>query len=94
MTETDQGSAYVFVRNGATWTQQARLFAPDGASNDRFGFAVSIDGDTALIGSPIDDTSKGSAYVFVRSGTTWTHQQKLTAIGGSVGRTVRHGTRA
>jgi hypothetical protein len=80
---SEGGSAYVFVRSGSTWTQQAKLTASDGGAGDWFGVWVSIDGDTALIGSYGDDHSgkfnAGSAYVFVRSGTTWTQQTKLTA---------------
>lgn len=79
----DAGSAYVFIRTGTTWTQQAKLTASDGASGDRFGVAVAIDGDTATIGALFNDhdgfTDAGSAYVFVRSGTNWTQQAQLTA---------------
>lgn len=88
-TQTDQGAAYVFVRNGSTWTQQAKLFDPQGAALDHFGTAVALSGDTALIGAPQGDGGKGAAYVFVRNGTaqsaTWTRQQKLTATDGFTG---------
>ncbi|MBS0195559.1 MAG: hypothetical protein JSR77_02270 [Planctomycetes bacterium] len=86
---TDQGSAYVFVRSGATWTQQAQLFATGGAAGDEFGISVAISGDTALIGAHADDVGanagQGSAYVFTRSGTTWTQQAQLIATGGAAG---------
>jgi hypothetical protein len=52
------------------------------------GWAVSLDGDTAFIGATYDDdkgVNSGSAYVFTRSGTTWTQQAKLTASDGSAG---------
>ena len=79
----DQGSAYVFTRSGSTWTQQAQLTASDGASNDLFGQSVGISGDTAVVGAYHDDVGssvdQGSAYVFTRSGTTWTQQAQLTA---------------
>ena len=78
----NSGSAYVFVRSGTTWTQQAKLTASDAAAGDQFGRSVSISGDTALVGAVGDDdagSDSGSAYVFVRSGTTWTQQSKLTA---------------
>ncbi|HPH91838.1 MAG TPA: FG-GAP repeat protein [Ferruginibacter sp.] len=84
---TDQGSAYIFVRNGNNWIQQAKLIASDGASNDNFGTAVSISGDYAIVGALTDDiganTDQGSAYIFVRSGTTWTQQAKITASDGA-----------
>jgi uncharacterized repeat protein (TIGR01451 family) len=77
------GSAYVFVRTGTYWTQQQQLIGSGGASFDGFGAAVSIAGDTVVVGAPGDDATggsdAGSAYVFVRSGTTWTEQQKLQA---------------
>ena len=67
---TDQGSAYVFVRSGTTWNQQQKLTASDGAADDQFGYSVAISGDTAVVGAPDDDigakSDQGSAYVFVR----------------------------
>src|SRR5205085_1992319 len=76
------GSAYVFVRGGA-WIQQQKLTASDAAAGDQLGVAVSVSGDTAVVGANLDDipagVDAGSAYVFVRSGGVWTQQQKLTA---------------
>jgi uncharacterized repeat protein (TIGR01451 family) len=84
-----QGSAYIFVRSGSTWSQQARLNASDGAENDNFGYSVALSGDTALIGAIVVDVGanvdQGSAYVFTRSGTTWVEEAKLTASDGSSG---------
>jgi hypothetical protein len=81
------GAAYVFVRSGTTWTEQAHLTASDGASGDFLGTSVAVSGDTAVVGAYNDDTSSGtdagSAYVFVRSGTTWTEQAHLTASDGA-----------
>jgi hypothetical protein len=82
---TNQGSAYVFVRSGTTWAQQIKLIASDGADNDRFGNSVSISGDYVVVGSNGDDSNKGSAYVFVRSASTWSQQAKLTASDGGAG---------
>ena len=81
----NSGSAYVFTRTGTIWTQQAKLLASDGATIDNFGRSVSIYGNTALIGADNDDNGRGSAYVFTRTGTTWTQQQKLNALDGAVG---------
>jgi hypothetical protein len=83
---TDSGSAYVFTRSGGTWSQQAKLTAADGAATDYFGLSVALDGDTALIGAQHDDDkggNSGSAYVFTRSGGTWSQQAKLTAADGA-----------
>jgi hypothetical protein len=79
----DSGAAYVFVRNGTTWTEQAKLVASDGAAFDSFGTSVAIDGDTIVVGAAGDNAeplfNTGSAYVFTRTGTTWTEQAKLVA---------------
>jgi hypothetical protein len=84
----DSGAAYVFVRNGTSWSQQAKLTADDAAGEDWFAYLVAVSGDTAVIGAPFDDdgdANSGSAYVFVRSGTSWSQQAKLTASDASVG---------
>jgi hypothetical protein len=86
----DSGSAYVFTRSGSSWTQQQKLLPSDGAAGDWFSayHAVALDGDTALIGAWYDDdmgTNSGSAYMFTRTGTTWTQKQKLTASDGAAG---------
>ena len=84
---TDSGSAYVYTRTGTTWTEQAKLTASDGANGDQFGSSVAIAGDTMVVGSRFgvngNATSSGSAYVFTRTGTTWTEQAKLTASDGA-----------
>jgi len=80
------GRAYVFVRQDAGWAVQQELVALDAAAGDDFGWWVALSGDTAVVGAPGDDdlgASSGSAYVFVRSGTAWTFQQKLTAPDGA-----------
>jgi hypothetical protein len=81
---TGSGSVYVFTRSGGTWSQQAKLVAIDGEEDDHFGGSVSLsaDGMIALIGADDDDengTGSGSAYVFTRTGETWSQQAKLIA---------------
>ena len=76
------GSAYVFVRAGTTWREEAKLTASDGGSGDWFGRSLDVVGDTAVVSAYFDDdagSSSGSAYVFTRSGTMWTEEAKLTA---------------
>ncbi len=80
-----KGSAYVFIRSGNSWNQQAKLTASDGATYDSFGYSVALSGDTVIIGAYGDNSSRGSAYIFTRSGTTWTQQAKLTASDGATG---------
>ena len=82
-----QGSAYIFVRDGLTWTQQAKLVADDPEDEDFFGHSVDISGDTVIIGASKEDddyTSSGSAYIFTRDGTAWTLQEKLTASDAAI----------
>jgi hypothetical protein len=93
ITNTNQGSAYVFVRTGTTWTQQQQLIASDGVENDFFGTSVSLsaNGSIALVGASWDDVgandNQGSVYVFTRTGSLWTQQQKLVASDGVAGDT-------
>jgi len=84
----DNGSAYVFIRSGTAWTEQAKLTASDGAYHDFFGYSVAVDGDMAVIGAIGDDDNgqwTGSAYVFTRTAGTWTEQAKLTASDAAAG---------
>ncbi len=89
------GAAYVFVRDGfGVWSQQAYLKASNTGFDDWFGFWVAVWGDTAVVGAYLEDSSapgvngdqtnnsaadSGAAYVFVRSGTTWSQQAYLKA---------------
>lgn len=80
------GSAYVFIRTGNTWSQQAKLQSTDLTKSDGFGQSVSVSGDTAVVGASsvnVDGHSfQGAAYVFTRSGASWSQQAKLTADDG------------
>ena len=78
-----RGAAYIWVQSGTSWTQQAELTASDGADGDYFGEAVDLNGDTAIVGAPRHNSMQGSAYVFSRSGTSWTQQAELAASDGS-----------
>jgi hypothetical protein len=69
----------VFTRAGASWSEQAKLTASDGASGDGFGFTVAVSGDRAVVGAPSSGGSaRGAAYVFERSGAAWTQVARLT----------------
>ena len=93
---SQSGSAYVFTRDAASdlasgWTHVAKLTADDGAAYDEFGYSVSIDGDTVVIGANKDrdkGINSGSAYVFTRATASdlasgWTQVAKLTADDGA-----------
>ncbi len=81
----NSGAAYIFKRDGTSWSQQAKLTASDGAPEDSFGRSVSISGRYAIIGAIGDDDkggNSGSAYIFRRDGAGWSQQAKLTASDG------------
>ena len=92
---SNSGYAYVFTRDTpgdltSGWTQVAKLTAGDGAADDQFGYSVSIDGDTIVVGAYLDDdpTNRGSAYVLTRDTagdltSGWTQVAKLTAGDGA-----------
>ncbi len=104
----NSGAAYVFQRSDGVWTQQAYLKASNTEANDQFGTSVAISGDTIIVGAAYEDSAStgvnggegntpgfneaGAAYVFQRSGETWTQQAYLKAsntdgqdyFGGSV----------
>ncbi len=88
------GAAYVFVRNGTTWSQQAYLKASNTGSSDSFGGSVSVSGDTVVVGAWAEDSNatgingdqsnnlsgnSGAAYVFVRDAGVWSQQAYLKA---------------
>ncbi len=75
------GSAYVFIRGGASWTEQAKL-TPSAPATLGYVQAVAVSGDTALV----SDLGPGVVYVFIRNGTVWTEQAKLTASDSAAGR--------
>ena len=89
------GAAYVFVRSGTSWTQQAFLKASNTGASDGFGYSVAIHGDTIVVGAPGEDSpavgvngwqgdhassaQSGAVYVFNRSGVTWSQQAYIKA---------------
>jgi len=73
----NSGSAYIFERNGSSWNQMQKLTAGDGEVNDFFGTSVSISGEYAIVGAS-NDKWGGSAYIFERSGNSWSQAKKLT----------------
>src|SRR6056300_1307693 len=80
-TYPNYGSAYIFSRSGSTWTLQKKITAPDAYSNDSFGYSASLSGDGsyAIAGAWGKAGYRGAAYIWVRSGSTWTLQSKITA---------------
>ncbi len=79
-----KGAAYFFASDGSGWSQEAKIISSDIETNDLLGFSVSLssDGKTALIGAYGNDDDgqcSGSAYLFTRSGSSWSEKMKLTA---------------
>lgn len=80
------GSAYIFTGGPGGWSQQAKLLASDAGVSQRFGWSCAVDGNTAVVGAIFGNglaPVSGSAYVFVRAGTSWTEQQKLQSADGA-----------
>jgi hypothetical protein len=82
------GSAYIFELSGGIWSETTKLVASDRGTEDRFGRAVSIDGDKVIVGAHYGDEdvsggayllNAGSAYIFEFSGGTWVETAKLVA---------------
>jgi hypothetical protein len=78
------GAAWVYMRSGSNWAEQQKLVPPDESGLVRFGFSVALsaDGSTVLVGAGDENTEVGAAWVFARSGATWSQQgPKLTGVG-------------
>ncbi len=74
------GAAYIYHRVGSTWQKQAKLLAPDGAAEARFGTSVAIRGNWAVVGAAHHDLhgeNAGSVYVWRLVGSTWVFAAQL-----------------
>lgn len=84
-TNNDQGSAYVFVREGSVWSQQAKLLPGKRSDKARFGWSAGIFADSVVVGERDTYGGKGRAYVFTRSGLSWMLQASLEPTAPSYG---------
>jgi len=85
---SNAGAVWVFTRSGTTWTQQGKkLTGAEESGAGEFGISVALssNGNTALIGGHEDNGGTGAAWVFTRSGSTWTQQGKKLTGGGETG---------
>jgi uncharacterized repeat protein (TIGR01451 family) len=80
--DTFIGAAYIYTRSGTTWTQEAKINASDGTNGNEFGMAVSISGDTVAVGARFVNVWTGAAYIYSRTGTTWTEEARINASDG------------
>ena len=78
----EAGAAYVFRFDGTSWQPEQQLLADPIERGARFGSAVAVQGNLAVVGAPLEGSNSGSVYVFEKSGSTWSLQQKLVAAGG------------
>lgn len=87
----NRGAAYVFVREGANWTPEAKLVPVNLSTQSQFGFSVAIDGSAAVIGARHDEVNgnvrQGSAFLFQLDNGIWTEQAKLVADDGDASET-------
>lgn len=79
----DEGSVYVFVRDGVTWPQQAKLYSSDPIRGDLFGTSVALGDGFLAIGAPGRDgpggINQGAVYIFEGEGATWQEAALLLA---------------
>ena len=91
-----RGQAIIYERVGGTWTSHTTLPNPAAPDQSSFGIGVSLEGDTLAVGAPVEDEGSllntGAVYVYRRSGTTWSLEQRLVATtpidGGRLGSEV------
>ncbi len=79
---TNSGRAFVYKRSGTTWSLQQNIDMPGASFGENFGKNVKIDGDTIAVRAVEHDSDsrKGEIHVYTRSGTTWSHQQKIEPL--------------
>ena len=83
---TNTGASWVYFRSGSTWTEQTgtKLVGTGATGAAQQGFSNSLYGNTLIVGGPADNTNAGAAWIFVRSGSTWTQQgSKLVGTGAT-----------
>jgi hypothetical protein len=84
-TNSNQGAAYLYRYNPATYSwDEEILSASDGASNDFFGYFVALSGNTALVGAHGKNSDEGAAYLYRYNPAThaW-NEEILTASDGA-----------
>ena len=84
---SNAGAAWIYVRNGSTWSQQGSKLVgtgATGAAKQGTSVAISADGNTAVLGGPTDNMGAGAVWVFTRTGSVWSQQgTKLVGTGGT-----------
>lgn len=81
------GAVWVFTRSGTSWSAQGgKITSTGNIGNAEFGYslALSADGNSGVIGGYRDNSNQGAAWMFTRSGATWTQGAKLIGSGAAV----------
>lgn len=83
----DRGAVSVYTREGDSWEFKQKIITSasgddSGASDDKFGFSVDIDGNTIVVGAPEFDVDqvradRGAAYIYINSGSSWVFQKRI-----------------
>ncbi len=88
----DAGAAWVWTRSGLVWSQQGTKLVGSGAAGNALqGLSVSLsgDGNTAIVGGPLDNSFVGAAWVWTRSGGVWSQQGAKLVGSGAVGNALQ-----
>lgn len=77
---TQTGSAYFFHKEGSNWVFDHKVYSPGATNTGAFGSAgvMASDGNRCIIGAHNEGNAQGNAYIFVRSGNTWTAEATLS----------------
>jgi hypothetical protein len=83
----NKGAAWIYVRSGTSWSQQAKLVGTGatGSAKQGMSVAISADGNTAAVGGPADNSNAGAIWIFKRSGNTWSQQGSKLVGTGAIG---------
>lgn len=83
---TDQGTALIYQYNGTSWVLMNKIADAAGAADDNLGLSVSISGNYAIVGAPLDDVganfNQGSALIYQFNGSSWVLMNKVTDAAG------------
>lgn len=88
---SDAGRAYVFFRTGSTWALQATINTTGGTASGNFGWSVGVSGDDALIGAPNENGTRGRAYFYRRTGSSWGAATQVIPDAASIGTDMQFG---
>lgn len=79
----NSGAAYIFKLENDVWTQEAKIFASNGAEPNQFGTSVTISGNKVVCGDLALNSNMGGAYFFLRTGSSWQEIQIITPADGA-----------